>query len=355
MTILVFCPNLVGDTVMATPAFRAIAGGFPGARLVAVVKPGVAATLDGAPWFAERVLFDPRSQDPARRAPAVIRRLQFERADLAVLFPNSFRSAWLAWRAGARRRVGYARGGRGFLLTDRLAPLVDARGRFVPSPIVDAYLGIVRHLRCPVEGPRLELFTTPEEEAAADRAWGRLGLGLGRKVVCLNTGGAYGPAKSWPVEHFAELARRLADEREVDVLVVCGPAEREAAAAIARGAGRKSVVSLADEPLSIGLTKACVRRCSVLVTTDSGPRHFAAAFDVPVVTLFGPTHVEWTLTRFPRAVHLRHDVPCGPCQKRSCPQGHHRCLRDLAPNAVFREVSAVLEGRVEEFERISVI
>ena len=128
MNILVFCPNLVGDTVMATPAFRALRSGFPGARIVAIVKPRVSPTLDGGPWFDDRISFDPRSSRTEERTGSVLRRLRQERAEFAVLFPNSFRSALMAWRSGARRRVGYARGGRGFLLTDQLMPARDSRG-----------------------------------------------------------------------------------------------------------------------------------------------------------------------------------------------------------------------------------
>ena len=355
MTILVFCPNLVGDTVMATPAFRALRSGHPGARMVAVVKPKVAPTIAGGPWFDHLIGFDPRSSRLEERAGAVLRRLRVEEAEIAVLFPNSFRSALMAWRAGARRRVGYSRGGRGSLLTDRLAPLRDDRGSFKPTPIVDSYLAIPRILGCQGDGPRLELYTTPEDEAAADRAWARLGLGRSKEVVCLNTGGAFGPAKSWPEAHFAELARRLVDESDASVLVVCGPAERDAARSIVAKADRDRVVSLADEPLGIGLTKACIRRSALLVSTDSGPRHFAAGFDVPVITLFGPTHIEWTLTRHPRALHLHHPVPCGPCQRPTCAERHHRCLEDLAPASVHAAATRLLEGRRFDGERIEAV
>jgi heptosyltransferase-2 len=335
MKVVVFCPNLIGDTVMATPAFRALRRGLAGATLLGVIKPHVAPTLDGAPWFDDLVRFDPSARDPGARTWRVLRRLRAERADLAVLFPNSFRSALLATLAGIPRRLGYARGGRGPFLTDRLSYPRGGDGRRVPSPIVESYLMLARHLGCPIDSVRPELFTTDADEAAADRAWARLGLARGEPVVCLNTGGAYGPAKSWPVEHFAALARRLATEGGRAVLVVCGPSERDAARAIAAGADHPRVVSLAPLELSIGLSKACVRRSALLITTDSGPRHFAAAFGVPVLTLFGPTHVAWTRTYHPHAIHLQHPVPCGPCQKPTCPLGHHRCMQELSPQSVF--------------------
>jgi heptosyltransferase-2 len=130
----------------------------------------------------------------------------------------------------------------------------------------------------------------------------------------------------------------------VAVLVLCGPDERAPAREIVRQAGHPRVVSLADRSPSIGLTKACVRRSALLITTDSGPRHFAAAFNTPVITLFGPTHVNWTRTYHPRAWNVLHPVSCGPCQRPICPEGHHRCMRELTPEAVFGLALRALEG-----------
>jgi heptosyltransferase-2 len=139
----------------------------------------------------------------------------------------------------------------------------------------------------------------------------------------------------------AALARALADRRGSGILVLCGPGERDLARQIVMLARRPGVASLADVPLSLGLTKACVRRADLLVTTDSGPRHFAAAFDRPVVTLFGPTHIAWTETYHARAVHLQEKVPCGPCQRRVCPLDH-RCMTQLRPAAVYAAVVELL-------------
>jgi heptosyltransferase-2 len=82
-----------------------------------------------------------------------------------------------------------------------------------------------------------------------------------------------------------------------------------------------------------------------MVTTDSGPRHFAAAFGTPVVSLFGPTWVQWTRTNQPNAVHMFHPVPCGPCQRPVCPLGHHDCMRKIDPDRVFEASRRMLSGR----------
>ena len=316
MKIAVFCPNLIGDTVMATPAFRALRRGFPEAMLTLVIKPRVWPTLEGTAWFDELIKLEPGSMDHEQRTLPVVKRLRRGRFDVAVLFPNSIRSASIAWLADIPRRVGYVRHGRGLLLSDRLHYPRDAAGRRLPTPIVESYLKLVRRLGCPVESVRAELATTGDDEAAADAAWADLGLESVQRVVCLNTGGAFGPAKSWPTSHFAELARRLAAEAGAAVLVLCGPDERAAAREIVDGACHPRVVSLAGRSLGIGLTKACVRRCALLITTDSGPRHFASAFDTPVITLFGPTHVSWTRTYHPAPGTCSIRLPAGRASER---------------------------------------
>src|SRR6185312_12785691 len=300
--------------------------------LTAVIKPHVAPTLDGTDWFDERVLFDHQGRSREHRTIAVLRHLRAARFDLAVLLPNSFRSALMARLARIPRRVGYERHGRGILLTDVVQHPLDADGQRLPMPAVESYLKLARLLGCPVESIRLELATTRADEVAADRVWADLGLNGNEPVVCLNTGGAFGPAKNWPTGHFADLGRRLARESGTRVLVLCGPSERENAREIVAAAADDCVVSLADQELGIGLTKACVRRASLLITTDSGPRHFAAAFGTPVLTLFGPTHLAWTRTQHTAAWHVSHPVPCGPCQRPICPEGHHRCMIDLTPD-----------------------
>lgn len=338
--IALFLPNWIGDVVMATPAIRAVRERNPKAELVAVCKPYVADVLAGAPWFQETILFD-KGGPRERRLWSVARRLRQSRVDGALLFPNSFRTALLARLGGCRRVVGFARYGRGLLLSTRLHPKTDARGRIVPSPVIDDYNRLAVALGTDDPGHRMELFTTPAEEGAADEVWKQFGLGRYSRVVGLNPGAAFGASKHWPTESFAALARRMAQQLGCGVLVLCGPGERDTARRIAEESRSPNVFSLADSHLSLGLTKAAVRRLDLLVTTDSGPRHFAAAFGRPVVTLFGPTHIEWTETYFDRAIHLQKSVPCGPCQKRVCPLDH-RCMRELRPEEVFAAAERLL-------------
>jgi heptosyltransferase-2 len=334
MKIAVFWPNWIGDAVMATPAARALRHTFPGARFVNVLKPYVAGVLDGSPWSAEQIQLDRRGSWSGRW-PAAAWRLRREAVDLAILFPNTIRSALAAWVGGCPRRVGFARYGRGMLLTDALQPHRDSNGRLFPCPIIDDYNRLVEHVGCQSPGYRMELSTTPRAEQEADAVWDQANFARYSEVICLNPGAAFGSAKHWPAASFATVAWRLADQHGCGILVLCGPGERELAREIGRLANHPAVHTLADHALSLGLTKACIRRSDLLITTDSGPRHFAAAFDVPVVSLFGPTHIAWTETYYRREVKLQKKVDCGPCQKRVCPLDH-RCMKELTPTEVLQ-------------------
>lgn len=340
--IALFLPNWIGDVVMATPAIRAVRNHFSDARIFAVCKPYVAETVAGAPWFDGIILGD-RRVGGERGFLAVAARLRRERVDTAVLFPNSFRTALLARLGGCSSVVGFARYGRDILLSQRLYPHRDHVGRPKPVPVIQDYNRIVARLGVPDPGHTMELHTTPDDERAADTVWDKYNLARHRTIIGFNPGGAFGAAKHWPVSHFVELAHRLVQSRDCGIVVLCGPTERDIARDIVTQAQHPHVVGLSEDSLSIGLTKAIVRRLSTLVTTDSGPRHFAAAFDRPVVTLFGPTHIAWTETYYHQAIHLQESVPCGPCQQRICPLGHHRCMVELQPQRVLHAVTSLLD------------
>lgn len=348
MRIAVFLPNWIGDVVMATPAIRALrqlAG--PNGTLVGMMRPYVADVLAGTDWFDSQILYKKPTNRFRVAHAEVYGQLRAARLDRVVLLTNSMRTAWIAWRSGARERIGYASQGRSFLLTKRIARPRDRRGAAIST--IDGYLNLVRVAGCDVGSTRLELATTADDEAAADAVWRRLNLPAGNEVVVLNSGGAFGAAKHWPAEYFAELAQRIATDWQLMVLVNCGPSEREIAREIVSRATHPRVVSLADvSELPIGLTKACVRRSRLLVTTDSGPRFLAIAFGRPVVTLFGPTDPLATATRYERETSLSLGLDCQPCMERVCPLVHHRCMRDLTVDQVYAAVSASLQQATED-------
>lgn len=342
MRLGVFLPNWVGDIVMATPALRALRKLVgPDGQLVGILRPYVAEVLAANPWLDEQIIYERPSGRFAFTNSAIIRQLQAAQLDVVVLLTNSLRTAWMAWRSGARTRIGFRKDLRSLLLTTPVRMPRAADGG--PIATVDGYTLLASVAGCPPEPPRLELATTAEDELAADAAWQKLRLPPGDRVVVLNCGGAYGAAKLWPAEYFGELARRIVTNDDLHVLVNCGPVERETARNIVAAANSPGVVSLADfDKLPVGLTKECVRRSRLLVTTDSGPRYFGVAFNRPVVTLFGPTDPRRTELAYDREACLSLKLDCQPCMKRTCPLGHHRCLRDLTVDAVYSQVCRML-------------
>ena len=343
MKIGIFLPNWLGDVVMATPALRAIRRHFgSGARLIGIMRPHLADVLVGTPWLNEQWYFNPRAKDAEARHWSLIRKMRREQIDMAVLLPNSMRTAILARMGGAKQRIGYSRYGRGPLLTQKIrSPQIH--GLSTPCPMVDYFLKISEALGCPPESRRLELATTPDDEHAADLVWERLGLRTDGRVVALNSSGAFGSAKVWPEEHCAELAHRVASTLDYDVLVMCGPKERRSARTIVDRAAHPRVFSMANQPIDIGTAKACIRRVKLMVSTDSGPRHVAAAFGKPVITLYGPMPPVFGENPTVLAIDVRLDLDCIGCQNRVCPLGHHKCMRDLTPDMVFSEIARLVK------------
>jgi len=345
MKIAAFLPNWIGDAVMVTPALRALREKFAEAEILAVCRPYLKELLEGLDLFDRQIDFNPHSNRRDQRSYRVARRLKYEQIDKAVLFTNSFRSAAIARYAGAKQRLGFARNFRKFLLTDTLTP----KPRDLPHPVIDEYLRITGHLGCRTDSRKMELAVSQDDEIAFSDFWNdSLSNLVSWGYVCLSPGGAYGPAKHWPSFHFAQLAKRIATNLGRPVVVVSGPTERQRAERIIEMARHPHVVTTAKGPVGIGLTKAAIKNSELLVTTDSGPRHFAPPFGVPVITLFGPTHIEWSETFYEKAVHLQLDVDCGPCQKRICPLEHHRCMKELTVDQVFDAASAILSQAAED-------
>ncbi len=328
-SILISIPNWVGDVVMATPALDAVRRRFPKARITHLMRPYVADVLAGA-GLADDALFWPAGGG-IRGLPALIHEIRSRFFDLGVLLTNSFRSAMVFRLGGVRRRAGYARDGRGWLLNERLKP--ERRdGEFIPVPALDYYNALARQIGCDDVRDGMVLATSAEDEAAIDRRLGE--MDAARPLVVLNPGANYGSAKCWPAEKYARLADLLVDRYNARVVASLGPKEREIAERLKAAVTRKIEV-FNDPPLGLGPLKALIRRSRLLITNDTGPRHFAPPFGVPVVTIYGSSDPAWTVTRFSGERNVMLNLDCQPCMERTCPLGHHDCMKKLEPELVL--------------------
>ncbi len=341
--ILIVQPSWVGDAVMATPALRAIRELFPQAHISYLMRRYVKELYSGMPW-ADRMLSYRTGKTKSKTGKGMFDlagRLRAGKFDLAILLPNSFKSALFCKMANIPRIFGYERDGRGFLLTDRLLP-VKHKGKFVPSPMINTYLGLARYLGSRSRDLKMELFVTDPDRRGAAVVFQRSGLdpaldrpaAAGRPpLILLNPGAQYGAAKLWKAEYFAALADRFVADLGATVLLSSAPRERAIVESI-RKQMKHDAVDLSTAGMTLGSLKEIVRRCDLMVTNDTGPRHIAAAMNVPVVTVFGPTHPEWTEIFYPRERQVSVKVFCGPCQKKICPLDH-RCMTQVTPAMVW--------------------
>ncbi len=345
--IAVVLPNWIGDVVMATPTLRAIREGLsPGDRVVGIMKPYVQDVLAGTNFLDDVILWNKKSNDASQRFLSVVKKIRQQRFDQAILLPNSMSSAGLAYLGGAKERVGYRRYGRGPLLTHALNPPTE-NGERIPVSAVDYYLSLAELAGYDVRTRHCELGFTEVDDLRAQVLWRQYRF-FERRVIVFNTGGAYGGAKHWPADYYTVLARRLVEDPRNAVLLICGPSERETVAQIQREVNHPFVRSLAEENPNIGLSKAVINMASLMITTDSGPRHFAAAFNTPSVAIFGPTDPRWAENYNPHELILSSGADCAPCAERECPLKHHRCMRDLAVEDVLRAAQRQLDWQTDQ-------
>src|SRR5205809_6580758 len=221
---------------MATPTLRALRELYPRAEISYLLRRYVKPIYSGMPWWDRLITYRTgKTRAKAGKGPFdLAARLRAGKFDLALLLPNSFKSALICKMAGIDRVIGYERDGRGFLLTDKLLPVKD-RGKFIPTPIVKYYLGLAAYMGATHRDMKLELFVTESERREADEILERAGVdrALFRPAACglapliiLNPGAQYGAAKCWLPEYFAQLADRFIDEMGATILISSAPKER---------------------------------------------------------------------------------------------------------------------------------
>lgn len=298
LRILIVLPSWVGDAIMATPALRLVRSSAPGAFIGVLARPGIDEVLSGLDLFDEIHVERAAGVMGPKRVAAMLRTRRY---DSALLLTNSFSTALTARLAFIPRRIGYARDGRSLLLTHRLTAPKRPDGRWAPTPAVTYYwnaaLGLIDPDAPPIPSDRLppdarlELACGPEQEHAAESLLARAGVTPGAPLALLNPGGNRA-SKRWPPDRYAAVADHLVN-RGFTVLVNGSPAEAELVQEVASRA-QSALVQLPRHAPTLGAIKAVIRRCRLMITNDTGPRHIAAAFRVPVITLFGPTDPRWT-------------------------------------------------------------
>ena len=242
----------------------------------------------------------------------------------------------LAFLAGIPRRVGYVRDLGGLLLTKRLR---YPGGSKKPEPMPLRFRRLIEALGIPGGDTRPELVIDAGVEERARQRRESLGIPEGEALVGLNPGASFGSSKIWPPEHFARLGDLLADRHGLRSIIFVGPGE-EAIARDIESRMRHPVISTADDHVPLDELKVFIRDLRLLVTTDTGPRHYAVAFRVPVVVLMGSTDPRYTDLHLEESVVLRKaDLPCIACHLKTCPIEGHPCMRTITPEEALDAVA----------------
>jgi len=334
--LLVIRHRAAGDLLLTTPALRALRAGLPDARIEVLVGRGMAELLEGNPDVDGTIEFDRRSLTSQL---ALYARLMRGGWDAVLDLVSNPRSAWMTSLTRARVRAGYAIPGREWAYTHSVPrePIGPDGPKLRYAP--EAALDVIRSLGIAPRGLDLTFHVSPRALARARSAMRESGFQLSLPLVLCHPGGSW-PSKTWLPERFVAVMDELAPEGTV--VWMWGPGERDLAEQCRRSMRAPSVVAPSMGWQEMG---CWMKRASVWVGNDSGPKHLAVALGVPTVTVFGPTHpTTWHPPSGPHRVVLAQGLACLHCNANTCPlagESFHRCMRDVTVEQVVRAARSV--------------
>ncbi len=327
---------------MSLPALHVLRERFPSARISILARPSVAALYDREPLCDEVMLYEaPRTWKGVGERWSVARDLRRRRFDCAILFQNAFDAAALTWLARIPVRIGYSRDARGCLLTHSVP---------VPS-VYEAprhqrfyYLELLKRANL-IDGYAPEAFVklSGAPTAAQKGQEQLLERGLTGCVIGVSPGAAYGSAKRWLPERFAEAALQIAEKRGTSIAIFGSNDEISICDVVYERVRRAGVLcgNFAGAT-TLGQFIDLAAACKVYLTNDSGPMHIASALGVPTVAIFGATDDAATGPTGPHTRVVREPVKCSPCLLRECPIDH-RCMMGVSADRVAQAAFTLLE------------
>lgn len=334
--ILVWLPSPIGDAVLCTPALRAIRRQFESSKIIFLANPVIRQVLSPSDFNNTWLEYD--NTNPL----AVSKKLKTHKFTHAILLKNSFASALACFLARIPSRIGYARDGRGPLLTEKLHPPKSSPATFKPISMIDYYLAIASWLGADSGNRTLELLLDPEDRHSTQAKLPTLSARNGPLVI-LVPGTAGGHSKCWIPERFAKTADWLITNHNATVVISVAPnlTETKIAAQITEASSHK-LINLADTDLTLGELKAMFSTADLVITNDTGPRHIAIALKRKVLTLLGPNDPAWTDIGYPHETKIVGKAFCAPCNKPVCKQKQHLCMQSITVEMLCRAAEKLL-------------
>jgi len=315
---LIRMPNWLGDSVMAIPAIKSLKAMFDDCKIDIIINESLSGLGELLTTTIEKTIALPENDTPSRKA--ALAGAAKSGYDLLIILPNSFRSAWELWSHNIRVRAGYAASLRSFILTHAIKrPTAHSMSQS------DYFLNLVKELYPKIETKDMSL-TVPG--IAVDSSMSLL-PSTDRPMVGVGFGAAYGSAKMWPADRFAELIDRL---EEVAVVVLIGSKSDRAVADKVLNLTKSSPASLVGKT-DIPALSAVLSRLDLYITNDTGPMHLSAAVGTSVIAIFGPTSPEETGPMGENHQVIYNKADCAPCWRRICPLDH-RCMKSISVDEV---------------------
>ncbi len=334
MKIVVRAPNWIGDAILSLPALYSLRKNYPDAEIWVAVSEwtgGIFAPLDliqGTISLSNRSSFKSVALDAHK--------LKEYGFDIGILFTNSFGSALLFFLAKIPHRWGYARDGRHLLITKRVRthPL-ESRGHHIYY-----YLKLLSKLGLETTPPLLDYPMREEDKRKASDTLRSLGAHPHKPITTMSPGAAFGPAKRWPADHFAELAGLLQTHFDAEILLIGTDTDTKIAESIASSLKKKPIILTGKT--TIPQLAGVIGQSALFISNDTGPMHLANALKVPVIALFGPTDPQITGPYQSPSTVFKNEVPCWPCSYRECPF-EHQCMTQISPLKVYEACQEFLK------------
>jgi len=307
--LLLMPPNWIGDAVMAQPAMLAICEHYsrqPGTEHISIC---------GRPWLKELL--------PYMGLPGATFRTEMPKADMAFLFPNSFRCALQCRQAGIATLIGYRGQWRRLLLSRALPHRVKLKSEHHRG----FYLDIARQMDIPVGQTEVRL-TRPDGAETAGRS-AMLAHGLEpQRVICIAPGAQFGAAKCYPAAGYCQVVRQLAASGYQPVIL--GMPEDHAVGQVILD-GITTPRWNAAGATSLAKAMQLITACRLMLCNDSGLMHVAAGLGIPTVAPFGATDPARTSPSGPHVKILYQPADCSPCLQRECSVKNHPCMANITP------------------------
>lgn len=325
--ILIRGTNWIGDAVLTLPAVAAVRATYPKTHIAMLVKPWVADIYRLFSDLDEIIIYENKFDNPAGVL-RLARTLKQKKFDAAILLQNAIEAAIIALVAGIPLRAGYDSDARGLLLTHPVRRTREVK----KVHQTDYYLEMVKALGC-MSVPKEMHMETKINVLDARNILSKFVPDADKAIIGIAPGATYGPAKKWSPERFAEVADRLGKKFSAQVIIMGGKSDDETARAVQKAAESK-LINLAGKT-TLREAIYLISRCRLFISNDSGLMHVAGALNVPTIAVFGSTNPTTTSPVGRNSVIVRHDVPCSPCLKKTCPTDF-RCMRLVSVEDVLK-------------------